>query len=369
MVSEFIEKEGIRNPRVLEAMRTVPRHEFVPFAFRPNAYVDAAWSIGHKQTISPPYVVAYMTEVLDPRPNDRILEIGTGSGYQAAVLSLLASDIYSIEIVEPLAKAAADRLARLGYANVHVRDGDGYAGWAEHAPFDKIIVTCSPENVPKPLINQLKEGGRMIIPLGERYHQSLCLLEKKQGRLVRQPLISTLFVPMTGRSETERTVQPNPSAPALQNGSFEDRGVDGAPSSWHYQRQLDLIDQDPPAGRLCARFSNLEPGRTAQAVQGMAVDGRRIAMLRFSLMVRTDRVIDGPMSDERAGIEVHFYDENRRPLKSANSTHWRGSVRWRTFQTKISVPMLAREAIVRIGLNGATGALLIDDIRMTAEQR
>src|SRR4051812_13479481 len=183
MVVDVIEREGVRNPRVLEAMRSVPRHEFVPHALRSKAYVDAAWSIGYKQTISPPFVVAYMTESIDPQPGDRVLEIGTGSGYQAAILSGLVKEVYTIEIVEPLGRSAERRLKHLGYKNVKTKVGDGYLGWPEHAPFDKILVTCSPEDVPAPLVEQLKEGGRMIIPLGERYHQDVFLLEKKQGKL------------------------------------------------------------------------------------------------------------------------------------------------------------------------------------------
>ena len=222
MVSQFLEKEGIKNPRVLEAMRTVPRHDFMPLMLMDKAYVDAAWSIGYKQTISPPFIVAYMTEAIDPQPTDRVLEIGTGSGYQAAVLSLLVKEVYSIEIVEPLARLAERRLKRLGYSNVKTKAGDGYLGWPEHAPFDKILVTCSPENVPKPLVDQLREGGKMIIPLGERFHQDIYLLEKRNGKLVRKHLLPTLFVPMTGRSEKERAVKPNPFRPQIANGGFED---------------------------------------------------------------------------------------------------------------------------------------------------
>ncbi|MEX2286005.1 MAG: protein-L-isoaspartate(D-aspartate) O-methyltransferase, partial [Planctomycetaceae bacterium] len=209
MVDRFIAAEGIKNPRILSAMRTVPRHEFVEGRERTRAYDDTALPIGHSQTISPPYIVAYMTESIDPQPTDRVLEIGTGSGYQAAVLSLLAKDVYSIEIVAALGTAASDRLKRLHYDNVTVKVGDGYKGWSEHAPFDKIIVTCSPENIPAPLAEQLKDGGKMIIPLGERYQQVFHLLEKKNGKLVPTRLISTLFVPMTGQSEEERRVKPD----------------------------------------------------------------------------------------------------------------------------------------------------------------
>jgi protein-L-isoaspartate(D-aspartate) O-methyltransferase len=159
MVAEAIVGAGIKNPRVIEAMRRTPRHEFVPPEQRHLAYYDMALPIGFGQTISPPFVVALMTEALDPQPTDRVLEVGTGSGYQAAVLSPLVKEVYTIEIVEPLARRAAETLARLGYKNVFVKAGDGYLGWPEKAPFDKIIVTCSPEEVPQPLVDQLAEGG------------------------------------------------------------------------------------------------------------------------------------------------------------------------------------------------------------------
>src|SRR5262249_51631785 len=156
----------------------VPRHLFVPADKRSGAYQDWIIPMGHKQTVSPPYIVGYMTQTLDPAPEDRVLEIGTGSGYQAAVLSKIVKEVYTIEIIEPLGKEAEKRLRNLRYKNVKVKIGDGYQGWAEHAPFDKIIVTCSPENVPQPLVDQLRDGGRMLIPLGERYQQAFYLYEK-----------------------------------------------------------------------------------------------------------------------------------------------------------------------------------------------
>ncbi|MCA9108013.1 MAG: protein-L-isoaspartate(D-aspartate) O-methyltransferase, partial [Planctomycetales bacterium] len=197
MVQEFVLDCGVRDDRVVEAMQKTPRHEFVPVRYRDQAYTDSAIPIGESQTISSPFIVAYMTESLDPRPTDRVLEIGTGSGYQAAVLAAIVDQVYTIEIVEELGEQAAETLDRLDYENVHVRVGDGFQGWAEHAPFDKIIVTCSPERVPQPLIDQLAEGGRMIIPVGERYQQSLYLFRKVNGQLESEALRPTLFVPMT----------------------------------------------------------------------------------------------------------------------------------------------------------------------------
>lgn len=189
---------GIKDPRVLQAMATVPRHEFVPEARRKFAYADHPLPIGHSQTISQPYVVAFMTEQLNPKPTDRVLEIGTGSGYQAAVLSRLVAEVYSIEIVEPLAQRAEADLKRLGFRNVHVRAGDGYQGWPEHAPFDAIIVTCAPDRIPKALVEQLKDGGRMIIPVGTAASQHLYLLQKRGAEIEQQRVLPVQFVPMTG---------------------------------------------------------------------------------------------------------------------------------------------------------------------------
>ena len=178
----------------------MPRHEFVPERLRPNAYSDHPLPIGHEQTISQPYVVAFMTERLDPKPTDRVLEIGTGSGYQAAVLAGLVAEVYTTEIISDLAQQAAADLKRLGCTNVHVRAGDGYQGWPEAAPFDGIIVTCAPERVPQPLIDQLKEGGRMIIPVGPAWNQDLILLRKRGGKLEQQAVLPVRFVPMTGEA-------------------------------------------------------------------------------------------------------------------------------------------------------------------------
>jgi protein-L-isoaspartate(D-aspartate) O-methyltransferase len=200
MVKEQLAAPGrnIRNTRVLEVMGRVPRHEFVPASLQDEAYADHPLPIGHGQTISQPFIVAFMTEVLDPQPTDRVLEIGTGSGYQAAVLAELVAEVYSIEIVVPLAERARETLHRLGCRNVQVRAGDGYLGWPERAPFDAVIVTCAPERVPPPLVDQLREGGRMIVPVGGGFEQELVLLEKR-GREVRQrAVLPVRFVPMTG---------------------------------------------------------------------------------------------------------------------------------------------------------------------------
>jgi protein-L-isoaspartate(D-aspartate) O-methyltransferase len=194
--------DAIKDPRVLDAMRRTPRHEFVPADLRRDAYLDQPLPIGHGQTISQPSLVAHMTELLLPESTDRVLEIGTGSGYQAAVLAPLVAEVYTIEIVEPLGLQARNTLSRLGYRNIHTRIGDGYLGWPEAAPFDSIIVTCAPDDIPRPLIDQLREGGRMVIPVGPRSGtQELILLEKRQGKIVQQAILKVRFVPMTGAAE------------------------------------------------------------------------------------------------------------------------------------------------------------------------
>jgi protein-L-isoaspartate(D-aspartate) O-methyltransferase len=200
MVREQIEARGVRDPRVLDALRRVPRHELVPVDQRELAYEDRPLPIGRGQTISQPYVVAAMTEALALKGPERVLEIGTGSGYQAAVLALLSRQVYSIEIEPELAARARADLARLGYANVEVRQGDGWRGWPEHAPFDAIAVTAAPEQVPPALLEQLAVGGRMVIPVGD-VEQRLMLLRKTPSGVERELLFGVRFVPMRGEAE------------------------------------------------------------------------------------------------------------------------------------------------------------------------
>jgi protein-L-isoaspartate(D-aspartate) O-methyltransferase len=198
MVETQIRARGVENPRVLEAMRKVPRHLFVPVAARERAYDDSPLPIGHDQTISQPYIVAYMTEVLEPAPADRVLEIGTGSGYQAAVLAELVRQVYTIEIVEPLAKSAQRTLDELGYRNIQLRHGNGYLGWPEAAPFDKVIVTAAPDEVPSALVSQLAVGGVMVVPVG-RVDQMMTIIRKTNAGVVTRTTLPVRFVPMVGK--------------------------------------------------------------------------------------------------------------------------------------------------------------------------
>ena len=211
LVADYSPPYKVRDARVLAAMRRVTRHEFVPPDQAPFAYDDGPLPIGEGQTISQPFIVGAMTEALELKPTDRVLEIGTGSGYQAAILAELAAEVYTIEIHESLAAGARKTLDRLGYRDVSVRAGDGYRGWPEHAPFDAIIVTCAPEKVPEPLVEQLKVGGRMVIPLGADVDgrpwaaQDLVILRKTEKGVETAKSMGVRFVPMTGEAEGTRT--------------------------------------------------------------------------------------------------------------------------------------------------------------------
>lgn len=200
MVKDQIERRGIKDKRVLDAMRTVLRHEFVPDHLKKYAYADEPLPIGEDQTISQPYIVAYMTEKLALQPGHKVLEIGTGSGYQAAVLAEIIDSVYTIEIVDVLAKRARKKLESLGYKNIIVKSGDGYKGWPEYAPFDAIIVTAAPTKIPQPLVDQLKVNGRMILPVGD-YSQDLVLIQNSDSGTIEQRLLPVRFVPMTGEIE------------------------------------------------------------------------------------------------------------------------------------------------------------------------
>ncbi len=201
MVEQQLQARDITDPAVLEAMSAVPRHEFMPEGQRPLAYTDQPLPIGHGQTISQPYIVALMTQTLNLEPGEKVLEIGTGSGYQAAVLAEITDRVYTIEILEPLARQARGTLERLGYDNVEVKTGDGYRGWPEHAPFDAIVVTAAPDHIPQPLEDQLAVGGRMVIPVGSYYQELMLLRKGEDGNLTREGVIPVRFVPMTGEAE------------------------------------------------------------------------------------------------------------------------------------------------------------------------
>jgi len=364
MVEEAVAAEGVTNRQVLEVMRRTPRHEFIPSRVREFAYVDEALPIGEGQTISPPSVVGLMTQALDPQPEDRVLEIGTGSGYQAAVLSPLVREVYTIEIVKPLARRAAETLKRLEYKNVHVLTGDGAKGAPDHAPFDKVLATCSPEKVPPPLIAQLKEGGRLVIPLGERYTQTLYLFTKHAGQLVPDALGPIVFVPMTGEAEANRSVQSDPLHPRLANGGFEEvTPGKPRPAVWYHQRQLQLeTATDAPEGKHFVTFRNSSPGRPANASQAFAIDGRQVGTLILSCYVRGTEIQDGRGEHELGAVVVTFSGKGHAVLDAIAVGNWRGTFAWTKWQTRIRVPPEASQAILSIGLFGTTGAISFDAV-------
>lgn len=202
LVKEHLIPQGIKDKAVLEAMRKVERHLMVPKDVQRYAYEDRPLPIGKGQTISQPFIVAFMTQAIKPKPGMKVLEIGTGSGYQAAVLAEIVDEVYTIETVEPLAERARETLTKMGYDNIHFRVGDGYHGWEEHAPFDAIIVTAAPEEIPPRLVEQLKEGGKMVIPVGPSADQHLKLIEKKKnGKITTKELLPVRFVPFTRRKQ------------------------------------------------------------------------------------------------------------------------------------------------------------------------
>lgn len=385
LVRERVAADGVSDPRVLNSIRITPRHEFVPLEQRERAYLDMALPIGHAQTISSPFIVALMTEALDPQPEDKVLEIGTGSGYQAAVLSPLVKHVYSIEIVPELGERAAEVLRELDYQNVTTKVGDGFLGWEEHAPFDKVIVTCSPESVPEPLVEQLREGGQMIIPVGERYQQTLYRMIKREGKLIRQPLRPTLFVPMTGAAEETRQVRPDPENPAVVNGDFEQgdrprrggtRRRDDPPGpqhipGWYYARQVRLLESSraggrAPQGNAFVRFENATPGLNSHLLQGLPLDGRHVSMIRLSGFIRTQGVQQGPTNDSVPVIAISLYDESRGDLGSFWIGPFPGTRPWQEVNRLVTIPEETREAIVRIGLFGATGVADFDAIEIEA---
>ena len=195
---EVLKSRGLKQQTVLDALLKVPRHKFVPASHRNQAYEDRALPIAHEQTISQPYIVGYMTEAADIAPGEKVLEIGTGSGYQAAVLAELAKEVYSIEIVSPLADGARKLLSELGYKNVQVKTGNGYLGWPEHAPFDAIIVTAAPDEVPQALVDQLAVGGTMVVPVGAQF-QEMVIITRRESGIVERRTIPVAFVPMVGK--------------------------------------------------------------------------------------------------------------------------------------------------------------------------
>lgn len=413
VLERLVPTKMLSNTDVLRVMMRTDRSLFVPKDLRAFAFQDITLPIGAGQTISPPFVVAYMTETLAPCPTDKVLEIGTGSGYQAAILSPLVREVYTIEIVPLLGKRSAETLKKLQYENVRVKVGDGYAGWPENAPFDKIIVTCSPENIPQPLIDQLADGGKMLIPVGERYHQYFVLVTKTGETLEKKTLIPAFFVPMTGEAETERTVQPDPANPSIKGGDFETPGPDGTPSGWYYSRNVQVKkDLDAPQGESVMVIDNREIDQvhrkkdaqerakirekirkeageqeepeeinlpidplverqrieelTAHVLQGFPVDGRKVKKLRVACQLEASQIRSLEGNRLVPVGRIVFFDEQREAIGNqivlavAN-----GDTPWREYVTEgIAVPRKAREGSLCLGILGGIGVLKIDAVTL-----
>lgn len=365
LIERVIIPGGVSDQRVLEAVRLTPRHRYVPQELRAQAYLDRALPIGEAQTISSPYIVAVMTEALDPQPTDKVLEIGTGSGYQASVLAPLVDQVYSIEIVEDLARRTQRLLEGLGYTNIHTRIGDGYLGWPEAAPFDKIIVTCSPSAVPQPLVDQLKEGGLMAIPVGTTYQQLLHIFRKRDGQLEQVSVRPTLFVPMTGTADEQRG---DAMAVPLEivNGDFEtlpDSG-DYIPG-WYYEFNAAVVeDPESPAGPRCIEFRSDRPESPNLILQGFRCDAREHPKVILSGAVKCENIQVGKEADWLPKISLRMLDENREVLGYYWLGNFSGTHPWQTQAREFKLHPRCREAIIQIGLFGATGTARFDGIEI-----
>ncbi len=368
LIKNVLIPNGIRDPRVLKSVGSTPRHEFVPKNHVHEAYQDIAIPIGESQTISSPFIVSLMTQSLDPKPTDKVLEIGTGSGYQAAILSPLVKDVYTIEIVEELGQRTKQFLADMNYTNVHCLIGDGFKGWKEHAPFDKIIVTCSPEKVPEPLVEQLVEGGLMIVPVGERYQQMLFLMRKVDGKLEREALQPTLFVPMTGAAEDARKITPDPKHPKLANGSFEQALINNSRvPGWYYQFGCIVVqDSDAPDGQNAVEFKSNDPKSPSMLLQGLAIDGSIVKKIKLGGWISTENVKIGKSPESSPSIAIQYFDSNRNRIGYNYIGGFKGTHKWKKEDKIFTVPPATREVIVSIGLFGAVGSARFDDIFIEA---
>lgn len=368
LIKNVLIPNGIRDARVLQSVGSTPRHEFIPKRFAHLAYQDIAIAIGESQTISSPFIVALMTQSLEPKPTDKVLEIGTGSGYQAAILSPLVKDVYTIEIVEDLGQHTKQFLADMNYTNVHCLIGDGFKGWPEHAPFDKIIVTCSPEKVPDPLVDQLKEGGVMIVPVGERYQQMLFLMRKVDGKLEREALQPTLFVPMTGAAEEAREIAPDPKNPKLVNGNFELPLINGSRiPGWYYQFGCVAIpDEHAPNGPQIIEFRSSDGKSPSMLLQGLALDGSVVKRIKLGGWIEIENVTLGNTKEQSPSIAIQFFDANRNRIGYNYIGGFHGSRKWKKEDKILTIPPATREAIVSIGLFGSVGVARFDDIYLEA---
>ncbi len=367
MVNEEISAQGIENERLLTAMREVPREQFLPLSKRNLAYLNVAVTYGDGHIILPPLVTAHLIEQVDPQKNDKVLVIGSGSGYSTALLSRMCREVDAVEIDPVVAKSAEETLARLKYTNVRMRIGDGFEGWKEHAPYQRIIVECSPENVPQPLVDQLAEGGMLLVPVGDEFDQTMHLCKKENGKLSTLSLWPTLLLPMKGKAEELRSQSDKPRDPTLLNSGFEELvpQTKDVPAAWVYVRQGRAIaDRSCPEGNNSMSFTNVTPGVVATAIQAFPVDGKKISELGIACKVWGMDIRPGQTRQQLPRVEVRFFDEKRRLVGGDWMGGWNMSFTWIKKDHVFAVPRLAKFAVIRIGLGGATGEIKFDDFKL-----
>lgn len=367
MVSEEIEAQGIENERLLEAMREVPREQFLPLPKRKLAYLNVVVTFGDGQVILPPLVTAHLIEQLNPQKNDKVLVIGAGSGYSTALLSRMCREVDAVEIDPAIAKTAEEVFARLKFTNIKMRVGDGFEGWKEHAPYQRIIVECSPENVPQPLVDQLAEGGVLLVPVGDEFDQTMHLCQKENGKLTTLSLWPTLLLPMKGKAEELRSQSATPRDPALLNGGFEELvpSTKDVPASWAYVRQGRAIaDSSCPEGSNSLSFINVTPGVAATALQAFPVDGKKISELAIACKIWGKEVRPGQNRQQLPRVEVRFFDEKRRLVGGDWMGGWNMTFDWVKKDHVFAVPRQAKFAVIRIGLGGAVGEIRFDDFKL-----
>lgn len=368
MVAEEIQPHGIQDARLLDAMREVPREQFLPLNKRSVAYLNIAITFGEGHVMLPPLVTAHMIEQLEPKYSDKVLVVGTGTGYSSALLSRITNKVYTVEIDRATAATAEETFKRVKYDNISLKVGDGFEGWKEHAPFQKIIVECSPENVPQPLLEQLDEGGLLLIPIGVDFDQTMHLYKKVNGELSSISAWPTLLVPMKGRAEELKSSSDQPRVPAINNGGFEEllEGTKDVPVGWSYLRQGRVIEDNlSPEGKRCLQFTNETPGNAAMALQAFPVDGKTTSEITLSFRVMGKEIRPGQTRQQLPRVEVTFFDEKRRPVGGDWVGGWYMNFDWVKKDRRFTVPRLAKFAIVQLTMEGATGEIRFDDIRLT----
>lgn len=395
--NELVLQDGLENDLVLSAMMRIPREKFLPQNKKSGAYRDVAIPIGCSRMDYSPYITAYCISQLDPAPDDKVLEIGTGCGYASAVLSLLVREVHTVEFHATLSKKANQSLKKIGIKNVYGKIGDGFQGCPEQAPFDKIIVWGAVEDIPESLIDQLKEGGRMVVSVGEKYQQTLYLCRKKNGELKKETLPPTFFTSMPGEAESRRILLADPKNPSILGGDFEHYyGETRLPYGWYHVKNARILQgPDAPNGTNYMRFE-VEPEytivhdphemedsygeppeqfvpsaeKTAQIVQSFAIDGKTVSRVKFGVFLRAENIqpLD-PQNPPKGTIVLAFYGEDREVLQCVQLASVYGSFNWKPFSTEIPVPRKTLEADLYIGLFQNAGRLDIDAVSLERTRR